>query len=99
MPTQDVHKLSEKYQNTIGKMGSQVIKKEYWGLRSLSYEIKKNKRGHYVFFGLNAAPEVIDKIQNNFKISEDVLKSLTVQVNKIDDNPSLMMQTPSETEK
>ena len=99
MPAQDVYKISGKYKDIIEKMGSQVIKKEYWGLRSLSYEIKKNKKGHYVFFGLEATPEIINKIENDFKISEDVIKFLTIRVNEIDTKPSLMMQTPSETEK
>ena len=99
MPAQDVHKFSEQYQNTIERMGGQVIKKEYWGLRSLAYEINKNKKGHYVFFGLSVTPEIVNKIENNFKVSEDVLKFLTIRVNKIEEKPSLMMQTPSETEK
>jgi small subunit ribosomal protein S6 len=99
LPAQDVHKLSEKYKDIIEKMGGQVIKKEYWGLRTLAYEIKKNRKGHYIFFGLDATPEIVNKIENDFKISEDVIKFLTIRVDKIDEKPSLMMQTPSETEK
>ncbi|WPX96902.1 30S ribosomal protein S6 [Candidatus Bandiella euplotis] len=99
LPAQDVHKLSEKYKGVVEKTGGQVIKKEYWGLRSLAYEIKKNKKGHYIFFGLKATPETITKVENDFKISEDVIKFLTIRVDRIDEKPSLMMQTPSETEK
>ena len=99
MPAQDVHKFSEQYQNTIEQMKGQVIKKEYWGLRSLAYEINKNKKGHYIFFGLNVTPEIINKIENHFKVSEDVLKFLTIRVSKIEEKPSLMMQTPSTIEK
>ena len=99
MAAQDIHKFSEEYQNNIKKMGGQIIKKEYWGLRSLAYEINKNKKGYYIFFGLNVTPAIISKIENNFKVSEDVLKFLTIRVNQIGENPSLMMQTPSEIKK
>jgi small subunit ribosomal protein S6 len=98
-PAQDVHKLADKYQSLIEEMDGKVLKREYWGLRSLAYEIKKNKKGHYVFFGLNTSSEVINKIENDFKVSEDVIKFLTIRVDSIDDKPTLMMQTPSETKK
>ncbi|MFQ3306858.1 MAG: small subunit ribosomal protein S6 [Candidatus Midichloriaceae bacterium] len=99
LPAQDVHKFSEKYKEIIENMGGVVLKKEYWGLRSLSYEIKKNKKGHYVMFGIKSKPEIITKMENDFKISEDVIRYLTVRTDDIDNAPSLMMQTPSEMEK
>ena len=97
LPAQDVHKLADKYQDLVEKMNGKVVKKEYWGLRSLAYEIKKNKKGHYIFFGLNTSPEVINKMENDFKVSEDIIKFLTIKVENIDNKPTLMMQTPSET--
>ena len=97
LPDQDVHKLADKYKELVEKMDGKVVKKEYWGLRSLSYEIKKNKKGHYIFLGLNASPDVVNKIENDFKVSEDIIKFLTIKVKGIDDKPTLMMQTPSET--
>ena len=97
LPAQDVYKLADKYQDLVEKMDGEVVKKEYWGLRSLAYEIKKNKKGHYIFFGLDTSPEVINKMENDFKVSEDIIKFLTIRVENIDNKPTLMMQTPSET--
>jgi len=96
LPAQDVHKLADRYEEMIKKMDGKILKREYWGLRSLAYDIKKSKKGHYIFLGLSTSSNVINKIENDFKVSEDVIKFLTVGVKKIDDKPTLMMQTPSE---
>ncbi len=95
LPAQDVHKLTDRYKELVEKMRGKVVKKEYWGLRSLEYEIKKNKRGHYVFLGLNANPDVLNKMENDFKVSEDVIKFLTIKVKTIGENPTLMMKNLS----
>ena len=97
LPTQDVHKLADKYKEMMSKMQAVIIKKEYWGLRALSYDIKKNKKGHYLFFGLHTVPDTIKNIEDNFKVSEDVIKFLMIKVRKIDNKSTLMMQMPNET--
>ena len=99
LPAQDVHKLADKYKDLVEKMNGKVVKKEYWGLRNLAYDIKKNKKGHYIFLGLNVESKVINKIENDFKVSENVIKFLTIRVKSIDERPTLMMQTPSETKR
>ena len=98
LPAQEAHKLSDYYKDLIVKFGGSVVKNEYWGLRSLAYEIKKNKKGHYMFFGVKSGHETIRKVQDDFKVREDVLKNLVIKVDSIDDSPSLMMQTPSDNE-
>jgi len=99
LPAQDVHKLVDRYENLVEKVGGKIIKREYWGLRSLAYEVKKNKKGHYVYLGISSLSGVVEKIENDFKVSEDVIKFLTIRVQDIKDRPTLMMQTPSETKK
>ena len=96
LPAQDVHKLIDRYRELAEEMNGKVIKKEYWGLRSLAYEIKKNRKGHYFFLGLNTSQKVIKKIEDNCRVSEDIIKFLTIKVRNINDRPTLMMQTPNE---
>ena len=95
IPAQDVHKLSDRFIEILSSHGAKIIKKEYWGLRSLAYIIKKNKKGHYIMLGIEANPAAIAEYERSCKINEDVLKYLTIKVNKIDDAPSVMMQVPS----
>merc|ERR1712010_118988 len=92
LPAQDVSKITDKYEELVRKMGGNTVKKEYWGLKNLAYEIKKNKKGRYVFLGIDAPSSTINKIENNFKVSEDVIKFLTIKVKNIDNKPTLMMQ-------
>jgi small subunit ribosomal protein S6 len=66
-PAQDVSKITENYEGLVEKMGGNTVKKEYWGLKNLAYEIKKNKKGRYVFLGIDAPSSTINKIENNFK--------------------------------
>jgi small subunit ribosomal protein S6 len=72
------------------------LQSEYWGLRSMAYEIKKNKKGHYNFFRFESQSKIINKLHDNFKVSEEIIKYLTLKVNTISNKPSLMMQTPNE---
>jgi small subunit ribosomal protein S6 len=91
----EVHKLADKFAEILAKYNSTVIKKEYWGLRSLAYEVKKNKKGHYIMFGLQSNREAIQELERNYRINEDVIKFQTFKVEKVDDSPSAMMHAPA----
>ena len=93
---QDVDKLSEKFSKVITDLKGKVIKKEYWGLKTLSYILKKNRKGHYVMFGIDASHEAMVELERQLGLSEDVIRSMTVQVANIDKNtPSIMMRPSS----
>ena len=70
-----------------------IAKTEFCGLRSLAYSIKKNRKGHYVMFGVDASPEAMTELQRQFRLSEDVIRSMTIQVSNIDKVPSIMMKS------
>lgn len=96
--TQDVDKLSEKFSKVITDMKGKVIKKEYWGLKTLAYLLNKNRKGHYVMFGVDASPEAMTELQRQFRLSEDVIRSMTVKVANIDKAaPSIMMKSPGDS--
>jgi small subunit ribosomal protein S6 len=92
----EVHKIADMFVGILEKFGGSLVKKEYWGLRNLAYAMKKNRRGHYISFGISAPSAAVKELERNFKISEDVIKYLTIKVEKIDQEPSPMMQAPSD---
>ncbi|NIR59714.1 MAG: 30S ribosomal protein S6, partial [Gammaproteobacteria bacterium] len=47
----------------VREHGGEVTKKEYWGLRNLAYRIKKNRKGHYVLFNIDAPPYAVQELQ------------------------------------
>jgi small subunit ribosomal protein S6 len=76
--------------------GGSVSKREYWGLRSLSYRIKKNRKGHYMLLGLDAKPASINEMERQLGLNEDVLRFMTIRVEELDENPSAILARKSD---
>jgi small subunit ribosomal protein S6 len=71
--------------------GGAMVKREYWGLRSLAYRIKKNRKGHYVLMGLDAKPAFVTEMERQLRLNEDVLRFLTLSVAGIEAEPSAIL--------
>jgi small subunit ribosomal protein S6 len=97
--TTQVEALTETFANLVAENGGKVEKREYWGLRNLAYRIKKNRKGHYVLFNLEAPPAAVNELERNMRINEDVLRYLTVRVEELEAGPSAMMQSRNRDER
>ena len=73
-----------------------VKKREYWGLRSLAYRIKKNRKGHYLLLGIDAAPASIAEMERQLRLNEDVLRFMTIRLDAIEDAPSAILSRKSD---
>ena len=87
-----VEALAETLAQIVTQQGGQVAKREYWGLRNLAYRIKKNRKGHYMLFNLDAPPAAVSELERNMRINEDVLRYLTIRVEALEEGPSVVMQ-------
>jgi small subunit ribosomal protein S6 len=76
--------------------GGSVAKREYWGLRSLAYRIKKNRKGHYMLLGLDAKPASITEMERQLRLNEDVLRFMTLRVEAIEEAPSAILTRKSD---
>jgi small subunit ribosomal protein S6 len=76
--------------------GGAVKKREYWGLRSLAYRIKKNRKGHYMLLGLDAPPPAVVEMERQLSLNEDVLRFMTVRVEDISEEPSVILARKSD---
>jgi len=83
-----VEGLTETLQKVVTDNGGKVAKQEYWGLRNLQYKIKKNRKGHYSLFNIDAPAAVIHELERQEKINEDILRYLTIRVEELDETPS-----------
>ena len=92
MSTQQVEQLASTYTEIIKNNGGEVTKTEHWGLKTLAYRIKKNRKAHYVFFNVDAPSAAMQELERNLRLNEDVLRYLTVRVDELDPEPSPMMQ-------
>ena len=82
--TAQVEALTEQFVGIIDAQGGKVTKREYWGLKSLAYRIKKNRKGHYVLLNINAPAPAVIELERQLKINEDVLRYITVKVDQFD---------------
>ncbi|MGO8919114.1 MAG: 30S ribosomal protein S6 [Stellaceae bacterium] len=87
-----VEALADALTTVVTEQGGQITKREYWGLRNLSYRIKKNRKGHYVLFNLDAPPKAVNELERTMRINEDVIRYLTVRVEALEEGPSVVMQ-------
>ncbi len=90
-----VDALADQFTTILGEHGGQVTKREYWGLRNLAYRMKKNRKGHYILFNVEAPPAALNELERNMRLNEDVLRYLSVRVEEHEAGPSAVMQARS----
>lgn len=88
----EIDKIAADLQNIITENGGKIIKTEYWGLRSLAYEIKNNKKGHYYFMGIEAGNKALDIMDRKIKLSESIIRSFLIKVDTISQEPSPILK-------
>ena len=71
--------LVEKFNALIESEGGKVIETNEWGMKKLAYPIKKLTQGYYVLVNFEAKPEFIDELERVYKITDDVIKFITVR--------------------
>jgi len=89
---QQVEGLTEQFSTIIKENGGQIGKAEYWGLRNLTYKVRKNRKGHYTLLNIDAPHAAVAEMERQMGISEDVLRFLTVRVEEHETEPSAVMQ-------
>src|SRR3954454_18400306 len=89
---QQVEELTTQLKGVIEQMGGKIAKVEQWGVKSLSYRMRKNRKAHFTFFNVDAASAVINEIERQEGLNEDVLRYLTVRVEEHEEAPSAMLR-------
>ena len=91
-----VEELVNEFCSIIEKDGGSIKKREYWGLRSLAYRIKKNRKGHYILLNFETSPKILKEFERVMGLNEDILRFMTIAIDAVEENPSVMMQTKPE---
>ena len=91
-----VESMADDFAEIITSAGGSIKKREYWGLRSLAYRIKKNRKGHYVMFNMETGPEALREFERIMGLNEDILRFLNLNIEEIEDGPSVMLQVKTE---
>ncbi len=89
---QQVEELTTQYQGVIEQMGGKVGKSEYWGVKTLTYRMRKNRKAHFTLMNVDAPPAAMGEVERQQRINEDVLRNLTIRVEEHETEPSAMMR-------
>ena len=91
--------LIETFEKIITDSGGSVPNKEKWGLKTLAYKIKKNRKGHYTLMHISSPAEAIHEMERQMRINEDVLRYISIRVDEFEDGPSAMMRSRDREER
>ena len=92
LSSQQVDGLVEQYKGVIEANGGSIGRVENWGLKSLTYRIKKNRKAYFTLMDMTAPAPAIAEMERQMGLSEDVLRYMTIKVEQHEDGPSAMMQ-------
>ena len=81
---QQAEALNDQIKAIIEEHGGAVAKIEYWGLRNLTYRIKKNRKGHYSLLALDSPAPAVKEMERQLSLNEDVLRFMTIRVEELD---------------
>jgi small subunit ribosomal protein S6 len=89
---QQVDELTAQFKGVIEQLGGTVTKTEYWGVKSLTYRMRKNRKAHFTLMNVDAPPAAVAEVERQERLNEDILRSLTIRVNEHESGPSAMMR-------
>jgi len=89
---QQVDELTAQLKGVIEGLGGSIKKTEYWGVKSLSYRLRKNRKAHFTLLDIDAPSPAINEIERLERLNEDVLRYLTIRVDAHEEGPSAMMR-------
>src|SRR5882672_6658372 len=89
---QQVEELAAQFKGVIEQMGGKVAKLEQWGVKTLSYRMRKNRKAHFTLFNVEAPSAALNEIERQERLNEDVLRYITIRVDEHEEGPSAMMR-------
>ncbi len=96
---QQVEAMLQSFRSLLEERGGSVAKTEYWGLKSLTYRIKKNRKAHYALMNIDAPHEAVAELERQMRLSTDIIRFLTVKVDEHEAGPSPMMRRADRDER
>ena len=89
---QQVEELTAEFKGVIEGLGGKITKSEYWGVKGLSFRMNKNRKAHFTLLNVDAPPAALNEVERQERLSEDVLRFMTIRVDELEEGPSAMMR-------
>ncbi|MGA0539279.1 30S ribosomal protein S6 [Neotabrizicola sp. VNH66] len=91
--------LIEHFSTVLADNGGKVVEHEYWGVKTMAYKINKNRKGHYAFLRSDSSASAVQEMERLMRLHDDVMRVLTIKVDKHNEGPSVQMQKRDERER
>jgi small subunit ribosomal protein S6 len=76
---EDTSKLIDKLKGVVEKSGT-VLKLENWGKKKLAYEVKRERKGTFVYLNFQSKGDLISELERSYRLEDSVIKFLTVRM-------------------
>lgn len=96
---QQVEEMTAQFKGVIEGLGGKITKNEYWGVKSLSFRMQKNRKAHFTLLNVDAPPAALNEVERLERLSEDVLRFMTIRVDEHEEGPSAMMRKSDRDER
>ncbi len=97
--SQQVEGLIDMMQAVLEENGGKITKNEYWGLKSLAYRVKKNRKGHYSLLNIDASHEAIAEMERRMSLNDDIIRHITLRVDEHEADDSVQMRNKNRDER
>ena len=87
-----IKEFIEKFKKVIEGQDGEVTHVDEWGARDLAYRIEKQARGYYTLLRYNATGKAVDELERNLKLTDGILRYLTVRADP--DTPTISPSAP-----
>jgi small subunit ribosomal protein S6 len=89
---QQVEELTAQFKGIIEQLGGKVTKVEQWGVKSLSYRLRKNRKAHFTLLNVDGPSAALNEVERQERLNEEILRYITVRVDELEEGPSAMMR-------
>ena len=96
---QQVETLTDQLKTLIAANGGSVSKVEGWGLKSLAFRIKKNRKAYFTLLNIDAPAAAIAELERQLGLNEDVIRFITLRVDEHEAGPSAMLRKREESDR
>lgn len=97
--SQQVEGLIDMMQAVLEENGGKITKTEYWGLKSLAYRVKKNRKGHYSLLNIDANHEAVAEMERRISLNDDIIRHMTLRVDEHEADESIQMRNKNRDER
>ncbi len=96
---QQVEGLVDMAQAVLEENGGKITKNEYWGLKSLAYRVKKNRKGHYTLLNIEADHAAVAELERRISLNDDIIRHMTLRVEEHEADESIQMRNKNRDER